>query len=127
MSGLAGAVDVDLGMLTRLVAAAHLPGCRTWAEAENKAEDDMQAWRAQLPAHQDRVEVSSQVLAQIADAASVVMDRHGGERDLWTRLVAADLATVTGLCRDVAGRTTRVPTARAKRVNPSDPPRASAR
>jgi len=103
MSGFASAVDVDLGVMTHLVAAAHLPGCGTWAEAEDKAEDDMKAWRAQLPACQRQVEVSSEVLAQIADAASAVMDRYSAEQELWARMLAADLEAVTSLCQDALG------------------------
>jgi hypothetical protein len=127
MSGFAGAVDVDLGVLTRLVAAAHLPGCGTWAEAEDKAEDDMKAWRAQLPACQHRVEVSWEVLAQIADAACAVMDRYSAEQELWTRMLAADLEAVTGLCHDAARRTTRVPTSRTTAATRSDLPATYAR
>jgi hypothetical protein len=123
----AATVDVDLGVLMRLLAAAHLPGCRTWAEAEDKAEADLSCWRAQLPARHHLVEVSAQVLAQIAEAAAAVVEQHSADKSLWARLVAADLETVTVLCQDLGWRSRHLPLARAWRERSAVEPATSGR
>ena len=92
-------VTVELGTLRRLIAAARLDGCATWAEAVRKAEDDVRPWAAQIPADQHTVEVSTRVLAKIAEAAESVADAHADDGAPWTRLVDADLAEVAALCR----------------------------
>jgi hypothetical protein len=100
-------VTIDRDALLRLVAASHLAGCADWAEAEDKAEQDLRPWAARIPPGDSRVEVTTVVLAQLAESAQSVLDAHVPDDAAWPRLVHDDLEKVLTLCARGAGTSAR--------------------
>lgn len=102
-------VSVDFNTLKRLLVAAHLPACNDWAEAEARAEQDLQCLRPRGRYERTDVEVSIQVLCRIADAAQSALAGSNIEVGPWVRQVNTDLADVVLLCRTSSPRQTEAP------------------
>ena len=99
---------VQKDILTRLIAAARVAGPVTWGQAEAEAAHDVaDLWGDRTPAEQTHVEVSTEVLLQLAAAAATAVAavaaagaQHAGAQHAgagWADRVAGDLLEIQSL------------------------------
>lgn len=112
MAGLSrGCTSVGKDILTRLIAAARVNEAVAWSDAATHAEQEVAAlWsdRAHADrAHADRaapVEVTTEVLYQLAAAADAAISARHASGSEWALQVGLDLVEIRGLIAAAAAR-----------------------
>ena len=93
--------SVDKSILTRLIAAARVAGPVSWSQAAAEAEHDVADLWGEDTRHEQvtHVEVSSEVLLQLAAAAGAAVAAAGAQHSgaAWVGQVAGDLMEIQHL------------------------------
>lgn len=101
MSDVSHSTTVEKGVLIRLIAAARVSHEVTWPDAATEAAHDVASlWGDREPVAQlSHIQVSTEVLLQLAAAADAAIRTDYGADSVWAVQIERDLSEISKLVR----------------------------